>query len=68
MNMQKFIDVGIWEFYSFVGRIVLLMMKYCKVGVIMCVDSDVDEFVYYCVDGEVVEVMKSLLVMGVLLL
>lgn len=63
-NMQKFIDAGIRELHSSAGRTVPSTMRYRKAGVTMCADSDVDEFSHYCVDGEVVEAMKSLLVMG----
>lgn len=64
VNMQKFIDAGIQELHSSAGRSMPSSMKYLKAGVTMCADSDVDEFAHYCVDGEVVEAMKSLLVMG----
>ena len=63
-NMQKFIDAGIRELHSSAGRAAPSTMRYRKAGVTMCADSDADEFAHYCVDGDVVEAMKSLLVMG----
>jgi copper homeostasis protein len=63
-NMQKFVDAGVRELHSSAGHAVPSTMKYRKAGVTMCADSDVDEFAHYCVDGEVVEAMKSLLMMG----
>ncbi len=66
-NMQKFIDAGIRELHSSAGRTVPSTMRYRKAGVTMCADSDVDEFSHYCVDGEVVEAMKSYWLWGRLL-
>ncbi|MFI0489217.1 MAG: copper homeostasis protein CutC [Yersinia sp. (in: enterobacteria)] len=63
-NMQKFIDAGIRELHSSAGCNVPSTMKYRKAGVTMCAESDLDEFAHYCVDGELVEAMKSLLVMS----
>jgi len=35
-------------------------MRYRKAGVSMCSEAETDEFSRYCVDGDVVEAMKSM--------
>ena len=62
-NLQKFIDSGLQEVHSSASRLVASPMRYRKAGVSMCSEAEVDEFSRTCVDGDVVEVMKSMLEM-----
>lgn len=65
-NLHKFQQSGIRELHSSAGRLTPSAMRYRKVGVSMCsdTDSDVDEFSHYCVDGDVVAEMKRVLRAG----
>lgn len=60
-NLHKFQQSGIRELHSSAGQWSPSVMRYCKIGVSMCFDSDVDEFSHYCVDGDVVAAMKRAL-------
>ena len=62
-NLQKFIDSGLQEVHSSASRLVASPMRYRKAGVSMCSEAEVDEFSRTCVDGDVVEAMKSMLEM-----
>ncbi|WP_293793408.1 copper homeostasis protein CutC [uncultured Pantoea sp.] len=59
-NIQKFIDSGLKEVHSSASRLVASPMRYRKAGVSMCSEAETDEFSRYCVDGDVVEAMKSM--------
>lgn len=63
-NLHKFQDAGLHELHSSAGRTEPSAMRYRKAGVTMCSDSEFDEFSHYCVDGEVVEAMKTALSLG----
>lgn len=65
-NLHKFQQNGIRELHSSAGRWLPSAMRYRKVGVSMCsdVDTEVDEFSHYCVDGDVVAEMKRVLAAG----
>ncbi|PHM60161.1 copper homeostasis protein CutC [Xenorhabdus ishibashii] len=61
-NISKFLEIGVTEVHSSAGKTVPSSMKYRKAGVTMSSDdSDVDEYAYYCVDGSLVESMKSVI-------
>ncbi|CAM3734999.1 copper homeostasis protein CutC [Xenorhabdus thuongxuanensis] len=61
-NIYKFLEIGITEVHSSAGKIVPSSMKYRKAGVTMSSDdSDVDEYAYHCVDGQLVESMKGVI-------
>ncbi|MDX5626611.1 MULTISPECIES: copper homeostasis protein CutC [unclassified Brenneria] len=60
-NLHKFQQSGIQELQSSAGQWSPSVMRYCKIGVSMCFDSDIDEFSHYCVDGDVVAAMKRAL-------
>lgn len=59
-NIQKFIDSELQEVHSSASRLVASPMRYRKAGVSMCSEAETDEFSRYCVDGDVVEAMKSM--------
>ncbi|MBW7983329.1 copper homeostasis protein CutC [Enterobacillus tribolii] len=63
-NLHKFQEAGFAELHSSAGRQVPSAMRYRKAGVTMCSDSEFDEFSHYCVDGELVEAMKTALSLG----
>ncbi len=63
-NLQKFLDVGIQELHSSVSRRVPSRMRYRKAGVSMCSSAEIDEFSRDCVDGDMVEAMKSIMQMN----
>jgi len=63
-NLHKFQEIGLTEVHSSAGHMVPSEMRYRKAGVTMCSDSEFDEFTHYCVDGEVVEAMKTALSLG----
>lgn len=58
-NLHKFVDIGLHELHSSSGHLVPSTMRYRKAGVTMCSDNEFDEFSHYCVDGEMVEAMKT---------
>ncbi|MBF1994194.1 copper homeostasis protein CutC [Serratia symbiotica] len=60
-NLHKFVDIGIQELHSSSGHAVPSTMRYRKAGVTMCSDNESDEFSHYCVDGEMVAMMKNTL-------
>ncbi len=62
-NIQKFIDSGLQEVHSSASRQVASPMRYRKAGVSMCSEAETDEFSRTCVDGDVVEAMKSMMEM-----
>ncbi|MFJ5437943.1 copper homeostasis protein CutC [Pectobacterium brasiliense] len=57
-NVHKFQQAGIRELHSSAGQWTSSPMRYRKIGVSMCSDTELDEFSHYCVDGDVVEAMK----------
>lgn len=61
-NLQKFVEQGIDEVHSSAGQSVPSVMRYRKAGVSMSADAEADEFNRYCVDGDVVAAMKTVLV------
>lgn len=63
-NLQKFLEMGIQEVHSSASRLVPSPMRYRKAGVSMCSEAETDEFSRYCVDGDVVEAMKSVMQMN----
>lgn len=63
-NLHKFQQSGIQELQSAAGQWSPSAMRYCKIGVSMCFDGDVDEFSHYSVDGDVVAAMKRALSSG----
>lgn len=63
-NLHKFQEAGFTELHSSAGRQIPSAMRYRKAGVTMCSDSEFDEFSHYCVDGELVEAMKTALSLG----
>ncbi|MDC7866692.1 MULTISPECIES: copper homeostasis protein CutC [Pantoea] len=63
-NLQKFLDADIREVHSSASHLVASPMRYRKVGVSMCSEAEIDEFSRYCVDGDVVEAMKSVMQMN----
>lgn len=62
-NLQKFLEMGIKEVHSSASRLIPSPMRYRKAGVSMCSEAETDEFSRYCVDGDVVEAMKSVMQM-----
>ncbi|MCG8710049.1 copper homeostasis protein CutC [Brenneria sp. 4F2] len=60
-NLHKFQQSGIQELHSSAGQWAPSVMRYCKIGVSMGFDCDVDEFSHYRVDGDVVAAMKRAL-------
>ncbi|PJM62411.1 hypothetical protein BLX91_22845 [Bacillus subtilis] len=56
--------MGIDEVHSSASRLVASPMRYRKAGVSMCSEAEPDEFSRYCVDGDVVEAMKSVMQMS----
>ncbi|MFP9228371.1 copper homeostasis protein CutC [Pectobacterium cacticida] len=58
-NLQKFQQAGIQELHSSAGRWMSSPMRYRKIGVSMCSDTELDEFTQYYVDGDVVAAMKQ---------
>ncbi|MDC9592972.1 copper homeostasis protein CutC [Xenorhabdus sp. IM139775] len=61
-NISKFLEMGVTEVHSSASRIVPSSMKYRKAGMTMSSDdSDVDEYAYHCVDGQLVESMKGVI-------
>lgn len=64
-NLQKFLDAGIRELHSSASHLVTSPMRYRKAGVSMSSDVETDEFSRQCVDGEMVEAMKSIMQMNV---
>ncbi|UQY42687.1 copper homeostasis protein CutC [Erwinia sp. PK3-005] len=64
-NLQKFLDAGIRELHSSASHLVSSSMRYRKAGVSMSSDVETDEFSRQCVDGEMVEAMKSIMQMNV---
>ena len=63
-NLQKFLDAGICELHSSASRRVSSPMRYRKAGVSMSSDVETDEFSRQCVDGDMVEAMKSIMQMN----
>jgi copper homeostasis protein len=63
-NLQKFLDADIREVHSSASHLVASPMRYRKVGVSMCSEAEIDEFSRNCVDGDVVEAMKSVMQMN----
>jgi copper homeostasis protein len=63
-NLQKFLDMGIREVHSSASRLMASPMRYRKAGVSMCSEAETDEFSRHCVDGDVVEAMKSVMQMN----
>ncbi|MFV9669289.1 copper homeostasis protein CutC [Pantoea sp. KXB45] len=63
-NLQKFLDMGINEVHSSASHLMVSPMRYRKAGVSMCSEAETDEFSRYCVDGDVVEAMKSVMQMS----
>ncbi|BCG09070.1 copper homeostasis protein CutC [Buttiauxella agrestis] len=61
-NLKKFVEAGIDEMHSSAGQSVPSPMRYRKAGVSMSADAEADEFNRYCVDGDVVAAMKTVLV------
>ena len=57
-NVHKFQQAGIRELHSSAGQWTSSPMRYRKIGVSMCSDTELDEFSHYFVDGDVVEAMK----------
>ncbi|WP_288655271.1 MULTISPECIES: copper homeostasis protein CutC [Pantoea] len=64
-NLQKFLDCGLQEVHSSASRAIASPMRYRKAGVSMCVEAETDEFSRSCVDGDVIEAMKSMMQMNV---
>lgn len=62
-NLHKFVDIGIQELHSSAGHWVPSTLRYRKAGVTLCSDNAFDEFSHYCVDADMVEAMKSALVL-----
>lgn len=60
-NVQKFIDAGLQELHTSASQRVASAMRYRKAGVSMCSDTENDEFSRACVDGDVVEAIKSVI-------
>lgn len=60
-NLHKFVDIGIQELHSSSGHAVPSTMRYRKAGVTMCSDNESDEFSHYCMDGEMVAMIKNTL-------
>ncbi|QHM71374.1 copper homeostasis protein CutC [Mixta intestinalis] len=58
-NLQKFLDAGIRELHSSAAQLVASPMRYRKAGVSMSSAIETDEFSRHCVDGDMVEAMKS---------
>lgn len=63
-NLQKFLNAGICELHSSASRQVSSPMRYRKAGVSMSSDVETDEFSRQCVDGDMVEAMKSIMQMN----
>ncbi|MCE0491377.1 copper homeostasis protein CutC [Pantoea sp. Mb-10] len=63
-NLQKFIECGLQEVHSSASRLIASPMRYRKAGVSMCGEPETDEFSRYCVDGDVVEAMKTMMEMS----
>ncbi|MDU4094273.1 MAG: copper homeostasis protein CutC [Pantoea sp.] len=64
-NLQKFLDAGIRELHSSASHLVSSPMRYRKAGVSMSSDVETDEFSRQCVDGEMVEAIKSIMQMNI---
>ena len=64
-NLQKFLDAGIRELHSSASHLVSSPMRYRKAGVSMSSDVETDEISRQCVDGDMVEAMKSVMQMNV---
>lgn len=60
-NLQKFSDAGIKEVHSSVGQRVATQMHCRKAGVSMSSEAENDDLSHHCVDGEMIEAMKSVL-------
>ncbi|MDX7988077.1 copper homeostasis protein CutC [Xenorhabdus sp. 12] len=61
-NIGKFLECGMTELHSSAGKLKPSSMKYRKAGVTMSSDDrEVDEYSYYCVDGQLVESMKGII-------
>lgn len=63
-NLQKFIDAGLTELHSSASQRVASPMRYRKAGVSMNTVAETDEFSRTCVDGDMVEAMKTVLSQG----
>ncbi|WP_226101660.1 copper homeostasis protein CutC [Dickeya oryzae] len=60
-NLHKFRACGIQELHTSAGQWLPSPMRYRKLGVTLCSETDMDEFQHYCVDGDVVAAMKNAL-------
>ncbi|MGM3172667.1 copper homeostasis protein CutC [Dickeya lacustris] len=60
-NLHKFRACGIQELHTSAGQWLPSPMRYRKLGVTLCSETEMDEFQHYCVDGDVVAAMKSAL-------
>ncbi|QOL14517.1 copper homeostasis protein CutC [Dickeya dianthicola] len=60
-NLHKFRACGIQELHTSAGQWLPSPMRYRKLGVTLCSETEMDEFRHYCVDGDVVAAMKNAL-------
>ena len=60
-NLHKFRACGIQELHTSAGQWLPSPMRYRKLGVTLCSETEMDEFQHYCVDGDVVAAMKNAL-------
>ncbi|WP_034915451.1 copper homeostasis protein CutC [Erwinia sp. 9145] len=60
-NLQKFIDAGLPEVHSSASQRIPSLMRYRKAGVSMNSVAETDEFSRPCVDTDMVEAMKAVM-------
>ena len=60
-NLQLFLDAGVEEVHSSAGMWTPSPMRYRQQGLSMSSDAQSDEYLRYCVDGEIVAEMKAMM-------
>lgn len=60
-NLHMFLDAGVEEVHSSTGMWIPSPMRYRQQGLSMSSDAQSDEYLRYCVDGEIVAEMKAMI-------
>ena len=60
-NLHMFLDAGVEEVHSSAGMWIPSPMRYRQQGLSMSSDAQSDEYLRYCVDGEIVAEMKAMI-------
>ncbi len=60
-NLHMFLDAGVEEVHSSAGMWTPSPMRYRQQGLSMSSDAQSDEYLRYCVDGEIVAEMKAMI-------